>query len=291
MAVMNLMDTLPQDFQINGITISRSTNKSWSRYIRNPDDVASYLGTTIHEAFHALEGSLSYYLINENQPETFSRKDDYNSYFTVHDQPILAKRTEVFNSHQLKEKIPKDLRAFRYKRYIAQASRVSAQVHGIYGLMEEWNAYYLGNRTSVDLYSYYLEKAKKNPKEMLKYVHQVGGSYFAYYEFKYFILKYLEHCRYRHKEQYQALMQNMALRKAFTQIDAAFSNLIAEFMNNIKRIKTDLIPYTDQEIRLWPGSISIDLSGAGYFQKEVDLFKKALAKRSIVRIEEAFKIK
>lgn len=289
-AVMNMLDSLPQDFEINGIQISRSSNKNWSKYIRNPYEIATSLGTTVHESFHALEGSLSYHLIKQNQPETFSRQDDYNSYFTVHNQPILVRRTEVFNSHELKDLIPEDLRAFRYKRYIAQPGGLSAQIHGIYGLMEEWNAYYLGNRTGVDLYDYYIEKAKKDPLVILKYVHQVGGSYFAYYEFKYFILKYLEKSRYRHQEQYKALMENLDLRRAFTEIDKAFVSLIGEFMSSLERIVTDLKPHTNYEIELIGDYLRINGTGAGYFKTEVDKFKRALAKGSLVRVEKEFKI-
>ncbi len=290
MAVMNMLDSIPQDFEINGIQISRSSNKNWSKYVKNPYEIASSMGTIVHEGFHSLEGSLSYHLIRENQPETFNRKDDYNSYFIVHDKPILVKRSAVFNSHQLKDLIPEDLRAFRYKRYIAQPSRVSAQVQGIYGLMEEWNAYYLGNRTSIDLYDYYIERAKKDPMEILKYVHQVGGSYFAYYEFKYFILKYLERSRYRHREQYKALMENIELRRAFTQIDSAFASLIEEFMGSLQRILTDLKPHTNYEIELIGNYLRINETGAGYFKLEVEKFKRALAKASLVRIEKEFKI-
>ena len=202
---------------------------------------------------------------------------------------MLVKRTVLYNSNELKDLIPEELREFRYKLYIADSGNLSSQVHGIYGLMEEWNAYYLGNRTGVDLYAYYLERAKKKPGDMLKYVSQVGGSYFAYYEFKYFILKYLENAQKNHQEVYEAMMANSELRKAFTEIDTAFASLIEEFMQSLEQIKTDLATLTDVEVRIQTGIMFIGSSGTGFFQKEADQFKEALNNEALKEIEAAFR--
>ena len=289
MGVMNLLDTLPQKFKIGSTTLTKGGNKNWSRYIRNPYDIASRLSTTVHETFHSVEGRLSYHLIVQNHTETFRWGDKYNSYFIDAERPMLVKRTVLYNSNELKDLIPEELREFRYKLYIADSGNLSSQVHGIYGLMEEWNAYYLGNRTGVDLYAYYLERAKKKPGDMLKYVSQVGGSYFAYYEFKYFILKYLENARENHREVYEAMMANSELRRAFTEIDTAFASLIEEFMQSLAQIETDLATFTDEKVRMRPGILFIGSGGTGFFQKEADQFKEALNDDALKEIEAAFK--
>lgn len=290
--VIQLFDTLPMSFKINGVEISRWTEKQLSKWVRDNEKVHNSLGTVVHESFHGLNGSLAYHLIAQNQPEAFNKSDDYSVYFTDSNQPLLVKHGGIYNSHLLLDKISPELRAHRYKRYIQQPSGVGAQVHGIYGLMEEWNAYYLGNRAVVDLYPYYLQISHYEPEAMIDFVHQVGGSYFAYYEFKYFILKYLETARKEYPETYTELMDNEKLKQAYTNIDTAFSALIREFRELLVQMETDLADYTEVvTVKLEQGYVIVNTRGAGIFQEEVDKFQEALNRRSLRKLDEIFRMK
>ena len=60
--------------------------------------------------------------------------------------------TEVYNSHELIKVIPKDkYQSFFRNTYVFQESGLTSQVSGIYGLLNEFSAYYNGTKADWDI--------------------------------------------------------------------------------------------------------------------------------------------
>ena len=71
----------------------------------------------------------------------------------------------------------------------------STQSDGVFGLLDEWCAYYHGSHTTVDLWPWVRDEAPRHPDVISDYVaslHKIGQ---PYAEFKLYILHYLAHER------------------------------------------------------------------------------------------------
>ena len=89
--------------------------------------------------------------------------------------------------------VPKEApkKIFRYKTYVARGTETSANVSGIYGLMDEFSAYKNSTRASVEAANTVI---KLNDKEKIEFFEKKAiAEYFAYYEFRLFIAWYLEY--------------------------------------------------------------------------------------------------
>jgi hypothetical protein len=98
--------------------------------------------------------------------------------------------------------------------------------HGIYGLLDEFSAYYHGFNATLLLY-----ERNEEIFEKFQYVdlNDLVSNEFAYYEFKLFIawyLKYLINCE---PNVYNQIVSNKNLRHVYNSIDIAFSKRCKDF--------------------------------------------------------------
>jgi hypothetical protein len=122
---------------------------------------------------------------------------------------------------------------FRYDTYIGEPRQyLGSQVDGVYGLIDEFCAYYQGTKASFELYDFYYKyrcNGYKNALEWANYVQHIASSALAYYEFRTFISWYLGYAKEHDRKVYDNCIKNTHLRMAYTLIDNLYGPLVRDF--------------------------------------------------------------
>jgi len=289
--MIQLIDATPSQFTIKGIQINLGGRFSPESYFRGSSrgEKIGSLNTVIHESHHQFNSVYAYQLLSQSTPEGYKFGDDYSAFYYADDDIVLVKHTEVYNSNELKKDIPKELQSFRYKPYITPKSNLSSQVQGIYGLMDEFHSYYLGTRAGLETFAYYQQQAQQDITVYLDFISNNSSTYWAFYEFKYFCLKYLERAKSEYPEIYEGLLLNKELRQIYTKTSTAFEALIEEFHQKEQQImqqaKAAGIESYIEDGYFWIGS-----NGVGNKGDETDLLIAELNKPEMVALHQAFLI-
>lgn len=184
--------------------------------------------TVIHESTHTFNG---------------------NSYLIIPGIEIPVYKTSFYKTCEFKVIVPADAKSkiFRYNVYVDENSIVSSNVHGIYGLMDEFSAYENGTRACVIA----AKNSLANGDTVLarNFLLQAQATYFAYYEFNLFIAWYLHHSKVSQPDIFKETMNNTNLRVTYTMIDQEFSATIADFKKTITAAKAgkDFLNYNEKQ--------------------------------------------
>jgi hypothetical protein len=155
---------------------------------------------------------------------------------------IELSQTDVYETNEIDQGIPKSWKTgiFRYKTYIQGIKgedQISTISDGIYGLMDEFDAYYQSTKAVVELYNYYKTFADyREPYYWALYLSNCSSSIYAYFEFKLFIAWYLKYARKNHPRIYQTTLQNKNLKVVYSLIDEAYKKVINQYFVNRKII-------------------------------------------------------
>ncbi len=171
---------------------------------------------------------------------------------------ITYEETPTFHSELFISIVPKEApkKIFRYDLYVSKGTFPSANVSGIYGLMDEFSAYRNGTRVSIEATN---TAIKLNDKEKIKFFEsQAIGEYFAYYEFRLFIAWYLEYGQKNKPDIYKKIMDNTNLRVAFTLLDDGFSNDLKELEKIVKKYPTYSYDYNEEEYAQYVKELLVD---------------------------------
>lgn len=157
-----------------------------------------------------------------------------------------------------------------------EKNMISSIQHGIYGMLEEFAAYYYGANASFQLYPFYAkEKSWKEPYETYDFKHLATSDAIAYLEFRIFMANYLLYAQKEYPEVYKALYANKPLRVAYTLLTDKFSQLYEQIAILTKDIPSEM----QQELELLN---TFDFSGSDedlvrFFEKmeieEDDIFE------------------
>ncbi|MGL5891910.1 MAG: hypothetical protein ACRC3B_18600 [Bacteroidia bacterium] len=232
-----------------------------ARYTPGYDNVLreAYCGPDCY--YHVVNDSMIKPIIDTASAKLFSDFETvihesvhtYNrgGYLIVPGVYISVPATKAYKTSLFTPVVPADAseKIFRYKTYVDSTSRVSANVSGIYGLLDEYSAYFNGVHSC-------LNGAKQALKEgdtalARSFVQQASGTAQAHYEFRLFIAWYVHYASLREKEAYNAMMGNTNLRVVFTLLDNEFRKTLDELqkINAVKGINTygsfDTSYYTD----------------------------------------------
>ena len=290
--MLRLLYSLPSKYELNGVTMNLTKEQSPSSWVSDHSEkgILKRLNTVVHESMHGLTSRLPYTLLKERGDIYYNFKDDYSAFYVNKDSSFLVKHSPVFSSNEISNEIPKALRTFRFRPYIAPRNKIlGSQAHGIYGLTDEWNAYYFGTKTALNLFDYYKSKSDQNYEVYLEYVSNIAGTYYAYYEFKYFILKYLKYAKSNEKEVYDGITSNYEFRKAFTSIDDRFADLLREFGERLDEIAIITEQNTGNRAYIEDGYYFINGNGIGLFTEEVEMLKAELEKPNLKALELALR--
>ncbi|GAB5531531.1 MAG: hypothetical protein Roseis3KO_33080 [Roseivirga sp.] len=292
-AMMSMLAETPNKFNLSGTEITLSKEQSPTAWLdeRTEKGIIESLNTVVHETMHGFTSRYAYVLLENNNTPDYDFGDNYSAFFLDKDLIYLVKHSEVFTSNKLKSKIPKALRTFRFNPYITpKDNNLGSQIQGIYGLMDEWNAYYHGTKTAYDLFEYYKAKADGDNKVYLEHVSNLAGTYFAYYEFKYYILKYLELAKSEYPTVYVDIITNTSLRKAYTEIDTRFSALLSQFEERLDTIENLVTSDNYTSVHREDGYYFIGSNGVGLFSEEAEMLKKELNISAMMDLHQELRI-
>jgi|GEM_PF-3005810 len=209
-------------------------------------DIGNF-GTAVHEALHGLDFEIG------SSAEGFGTWPE--GYFIEKGREVVVPDEQVFHTADLHASyFPAEVkRLFRYNTYILDVeksngpapqstvtksrplmpgeSTTSANVSGIFGLLEEFNAYYHGMHAEYQLM-----------KSGAKYKDD-GGSNLetdSYFEFNVFMAYYLKYAKEKHPSTYKSLVSNTALREAYTLVETNWRDLLTRIYQDKEMSKVFL---------------------------------------------------
>jgi hypothetical protein len=274
-------ESTPTRYVIGNSTITLSPVTDFMTYITSYDanDAIEELTTAVHEICHGFTSKYAYSLLND---ERLQEIGGYLAITIQNDSTLLVRKTAAFPSSKISNMIPESCRTARYDTYItANEERLGTQINGIYGLLDELTAYYHGTRTAVDLYGYYKKELKTCGQKWLDFFSCVDGQYFAYGEFKLFILEYLIYAKEHEPDIYSGIIDNAGFCRALVAIDQKYSSLIERYDSLKKDIlhELDNERYIVSEDEEWTYiGTSVASKGQGNFKSTFHILMNEIAK-------------
>ena len=215
---------------------SYSSPNSWSRTVggvptpanfnaNDKNDVIAEFETIIHESTHHKNTRDGIYLgPNKYLLFTDAEKNDVQYFYK---SELIADFLPI----DAEEKI------FRFETYIGEGSGVSANLSGIFGLMDEYSAYQNGCSAALAAYDNALQE--KDTTLAITFFKDALATYYAYYEFNSFIGAYLKYGKTKEPIIYQKIMNNSTLRRAYSINTIEFEKAIATLNSQSNRLKSN----------------------------------------------------
>ena len=255
---------------------------------KSEHDLVKSTNTVVHEVNHGYTGKL--YLKMLKDAGKSIGNNDYSVFYLGNRQARLVEHAKVYETSEMNTVFPKNLITLRYETYVYPSESImGSQQYGVYGLLDELNAYYWGTKTSFDFYEYY--NTKYNSAEGWgDFFYGIYGTYYAYLEFKSYILVYMIYAKQNHKDVYDGIMEDEDFLYAFKQVDENWTDLILQY-NKLK----DKIIATQKnnglEISETDEFMIINGMGSGTFMKTYNIFKDELKKDKYEIIAKAMGLK
>lgn len=217
----------------------------------NEDRLCEGINIGVHEECHSFTWA-----------EAFN-KGHYNAqaFYTGGGECIFVPYTTVYNTLEMADSVPLELRTGRYDLYVGTPyDNLGSQVNGVYGLFNEYAAYYWGTSSALELYDYYMDQ-DATPEQWMNYVFDIIGTWGAYSEFRYFMLHYMLYARDNYPDVYNGIMANGEFREAFTIIDNNHLQLKEEIWSTFDTLSA----YLDSKgvWNSWSGT-GFTINGNGY---------------------------
>ena len=215
---------------------SYSSPNSWSRTVggvptpanfnaNDKNDVIAEFETIIHESTHHKNTRDGIYLgPNKYLLFTDAEKNDVQYFYK---SELIADFLPI----DAEEKI------FRFETYIGEGSGVSANLSGIFGLMDEYSAYQNGCSAALVAYDNALQE--KDTTLAITFFKDALATYYAYYEFNSFIGAYLKYGKTKEPIIYLKIMNNSTLRRAYSINTIEFEKAIATINSQSNRLKSN----------------------------------------------------
>jgi len=204
----------------------------FQKYISGKDTtkILRNYGTVIHESCHHLNNLIGRKLDN---PDFVN----YEGYFIAKGVEFSLLFNDVYNSIELNKFVQDSLqeKIFRYNTYVGDPKKIlwmGSQINGVYGMLEEYCAYYQGSKAQLELYDFYYKyrcNGYENIDEWYNYLQNFAASYYAYYEFNLFVSWYLQYAKLHHPKTYTQLMNDTEIRVVYTLLTNQFSELIEDY--------------------------------------------------------------
>jgi hypothetical protein len=226
-AIVTTFESLPESFTlVDGGPWKVPKGEGFDSYLRDGavENVAKYLSTAVHEITHGYTGQMGFQLlVDRGLPYGEGAQA-----ILADGDPWLVPYTARFPSLEMDATFPADARPSRYDGYIGPdaPANLGTQVHGVYGLVDEYAAYYQGARTLVDLWPWVRDVAPADPWLAVNYAVDLDAEVAAYADFTLYILHYLVHARDHQPAVYEGVTANDGFRQAFIDVHDAYAALV-----------------------------------------------------------------
>lgn len=246
-------------------------------------DVVKSINTVVHEMCHGYAGKL---YIKALMEKGLTPDGTYTAYYLGNGEMRLVKHTEGFTTDKIHSVFPKKLMTPRYETYVYPSSpSMGSQQHGVYGLLDELHAYYAGTKAAFDFYNYYKEK-DDTAEGWNEYVTNYYATYYAYLEFKSYILYYMLYAKQKQPAVYDEILGNEDYLYALRKTDENWTNLINDFKKTREAIFKDLqsrgIAVNEEGEFTYFGN-----KGTGNFSNVYNTFLEGLKDKKIQEIAQA----
>lgn len=204
--------------------------KKWN----NDGELFKTINKTVHEECHYYQGKVlpsKYNIKNRKWNFTRAHIDNYKPY------GISFIENEIMESSLMGEEIEPNFRTDRWGVYVSKDSKTSSNLNGIYGLLDEFEAYYYGDKAVYDMYSAIL-KLPYDKERWMNYYFSMDGT--AFYEFKFFILRYMIYAKEHDIKTYNKIKQD----EKFMQIlKSVYKNYEAYVETSMVKRKAEMLSY------------------------------------------------
>lgn len=221
-------------------------------------DLIMSFPTYIHENYHSYNSQLT------------SKAGWVNRKFFIQPGLVLTvPETKVFNSIKLNKIVTKSLRdkIFRYSTYIGEKDKLGyldSQESGIYGLLEEFAAYYHGSNAIMELSTYMIENYKKTDLEpWLDYLTQPTSSFYALYEFQLFFSWYLQYAKTYEADMYKQIINNTSFKLAYSLIASKYEKVLKHYFS----LRTEVLNSSKKRFDLRDEFLYVDEDGDGWHER------------------------
>ncbi len=185
-------------------------------------------GTVVHECLHEYD-----HKIGREKGYNHEKGMWHQGFFIDKDMKFTILRPKVFATEKLHpQHYPKGLhKAGRYKTYVTGTA--SSNDRGIYGLMEEFNAYMHDNRAMLEM----LQGGEK-----MRFMGEIEENMTtnmvsSYFEFNIFMAGYLKYAKKHNSQDYKTIMRHKKFRLVYTLIEANFRDVLTEIYSDPKIAK------------------------------------------------------
>ncbi len=220
-SVLALLDAYDPD----GAYILRHTSERggmmWFSGFRSIAGAYDNFATAVHEQSHEYTN----YYTGEPIGNSYTKKYmPPNERIYIGDGKALqVKMTPVFDSFEIVDDVPEDLRGLRFDEYVnTDEDFLDSRQHGIYGLFNEYTAYCWGMNADFLLEPY-------GEANGLVFPGEISSQFVAFAEFRYYMLKYLLYAEEHYPKVYKEVLANKSFREAFTAVDAKFRGTVAAY--------------------------------------------------------------
>jgi len=265
--------------------VKKHCNQTADLYLRYIDkdfygNLDNNLFIIVHETYHAYTSIYGNLLVGEviKSPQGLepdpggevwlkSKFRGQAFYFLDSDHHVVE-ITKTFPSKELMAVIPKEFRTTRFKPYIDGHPSGGTQRDGVYGLLDEFHAYYHDYITSTRFFNALAWET-------------FTSEHLSFYEFKYFILKYLIYAQKKQPKIFRRVMKNEEFKKVFSIIHDRFEKRVN---HNLEKAKVAFLKkYEEYDSYSWN---FVRYEKKDYYKafenqsgiKEVYLLKKELEK-------------
>lgn len=250
---------------------------------KSSDSLLAAVNTMVHETMHYVCQALA----RDKDPNCLFEQE---SMMAVPDTRvrILVRGQRTFPSVEMVDFFTgRFQRAPRFDTYIdTQSKSLGTQSSGVYGLLDEYNAYYAGTRAANDLLKYFLRLPIAKGSEMLWIIRMadVSASLTAFPEFRGYIGGYLAFAKQNHPDVYRQVTGNKGFVKAFSAVSASFQALANEYTSKLDD-RLDYLKKKGLNITTIDDGLTAQRAGRGLQLESYRKLQKALAEDKRIQAE------
>lgn len=229
-AILDIMNAYSPDVYHILVTEDNSGDDfmKWYQLSGSPN-IINMLDTAVHETFHGYTW----------QNHRYYQESIYAGNGVDFLVDMQGAQDYMFPTSEMAATLPPELMTFRYDTYISSGSDASANTQGVFGLLNEFSAYYWGLNALYTLQPYF-ESYSSDYNLWSQYANSLGNNMNAYAEFKYWILNYLAFAKGNHPDAYNQIMNNQSFCQAYSVMEQQFANLISNNLNSLEGLNAML---------------------------------------------------
>ena len=222
---------------VSGRVVEDGVTQTYSRKIENIDDLVSmwgggnprsvsyYISVAVHEIYHG-------YQMRDATARSQVRHQLVDGSNVSYVMPLThrVKTEEVTGGYT------GALATTTWKNYVSKNRDTAANAYGIYGLLDEFSAYYYDLNALYESVDFIYESIKEHGieadvsnasmSELMSYLHEVENNALAYYQFRYWMLEYLLYLQNKYPQEYSTLFAHTEFITVLSHFFRAYEDLV-----------------------------------------------------------------